>query len=515
MRRQVVFQELISRKRYEIHPPCIVGRGGSADLAFPDPAISEQHALLLEIEGKLWIRDLESTNGVFVNDIKVVSEGPIRQSDCIQLGKTRFLVLECDQVIPSQTMILHTLDPSDEGGLDRKRLKLILEMATELSENQEMDALHENLLPKFKEVFKQDRGCIALFQEDGSLKPLFADPSLASVPLSRSVIRRLFQGGESFLLEDALSDASLKEQESVLGLSIRSALCAPLIYRNQIYGLIYLDRNVPGAYNQDDLELLKTIALITAPLIENARLLCELRELNAGTIKALKETEARLLDRERTAAYSRLAQAMAHEIRNPLVAIGGLVRRIVRHGSESENSAKFQAVVSSVERIEMVLKEVDRFVRFPVPDKKLARIDQAIREELARHHLELQNKGIRSMVSVHATHVMIPVDFELFREAVSLIIKEILPSLSQGSELRITLEDLSNELAIHFGEISGAMLMCDLLSPDLERTPWSLGLFLNLAYKIISDHGGKLLANPRGHSPFPLLVKMPRTILRD
>ncbi len=60
--------------------------------------------------------------------------------------------------------------------------------------------------------------------------------------------------------------------------------------------------------------------------MENARLWSELENRYASAMETLKKTQARLIDMERTAAYVRLAQAMAHEIRNPLMVIGGLVR---------------------------------------------------------------------------------------------------------------------------------------------------------------------------------------------
>jgi GAF domain-containing protein len=515
MTSKLVLQEAASQKRYAITTPCILGRGGKAQLAFPDPTISEQHALIEEIDGQFWISDLGSTNGVFINDLRITTEVAINQGDAILLGRTRLLVAESPPDVSTQTVILHTVASPNEESLDHQRLKLIIKMTGRLSEKQDMATLQEEVLPQFREIFRQDRGCIAMFQEDGTLKPLFADASLKSVPLSRSIISRLLHSGESFLLEDALSDAALKEQESILGLRIRSALCVPLIYRNRIYGLIYLDRNIPGAFKRDDLEFLRAIASIIAPVIENARLVSELKELYAGTSKALKEAQAQLLDRERTAAYVRLAQAMAHEIRNPLMAIGGLMRRIAQKGSETSNGAKFQAVIDSVERIDMVLREVDQFVRFPALDRRLERIDHVIQEEVADHDFEWQKKGIQPLVLIKAAHLMIPVDSELLKKAVSLIIKEILPSLPQGMELKITLVDLANELAIQFGEIPESMGLCDLLSPELERTPWSLGLFVNLAYNIITDHGGRLQVNPQGHSPFPLLVSLPRTILND
>ncbi|MGV8073239.1 MAG: FHA domain-containing protein [Syntrophobacteraceae bacterium] len=512
MKRPIILQELSSQKQYKINPPCVLGRGAKADLAFPDPAISQRHALILEIGGEPWIQDLESANGVYVNDRKIFEKTPLKAGDSIQLGRTGFILMESGEDISEQTIVLHSLESSIAGNLDHRKLRLIFEMTADLAENQDMVALEKKILPGFREIFKQDHGCIALFKEDGGLKPLFSDTPLESMLLSRSIVKRLFRDGESFLLEDALSEASLKEQESIVGLRIRSALCVPLTYRNRIYGLIYLDRNIPGAYSQDDLEFLRTIASILAPLIENARLLSELKERNADTMKTLRETQSRLIDMERAAAYLRLAQAMAHEIRNPLMTIGGLIRRMARPGSINADEAKVQAVVSSVERIESVLREVDEYVKLRAPERRLARIDQIIHEELAEHATDLQKKGIQPLICVNAVHLAIPVDPELFKNALSLIVREILPSVSRGSALKITMEDSANELTIYFGEIADDWCLCELASPELERKPWSLGLFLNLAGKIISDHGGRLLVDARGNSPLPLVVAMPRTI---
>lgn len=512
MNRRIILQEVSSGKQHEINPPCVLGRGARADLALADPAISQRHALILDSEGQFWIQDLESANGVYVNERRIAEKTPIKAGDSLQLGQTRFIMMPADEDLSEQTIVMRCLDPSMAANLDHKKLKLIFELTATLAEHQDLAALHGDLQPRFKELFKQDHGCIALFEKDGSLKPLLPNISLDSVLLSRSILRRLFENGESFLLEDALSEASLRDQESIVGRQVRSAMCVPLAYRQQIYGIIYLDRNIPGAYNQDDLEFLRTIAAILAPLIENARLLSELREHDADTMKVLKETQARLIDMERTAAYVRLAQAMAHEIRNPLMAIGGLIRRMVQPEPQSAESAKVQAVVRSVERIESVLREVDHFVRLPTADRKLARIDQLLQEALAEHDAFWQEKGIRPALKVTATHLMIPVDRELFKRALSLIIREILPSTSPRSELQITVADSANEVLIGVGEGVASDRWCELAHPELEKKPWSLGLFLNLAAKLVSDHGGRLLVDVQGHSPLPLVVTIPRTI---
>ena len=505
MIKQIALQELRSRENYRISLPCVIGRGKEADLSFPDLAISHRHALIGETDNQIWIQDLQSANGVFVNDQRIKEKALLKLGDSIQLGQTRFLVPQEEEKIPQQTIILHSLGPKTDWDLDHQRLRLIYDLTTELSENQDITVLGEKIFSRFKEIFKQDRGYIALFQEDGSLKPIFAAPPSEPVPLSRSVINRLFQNGESFILEDALNDISLKEQQSVLGLKIRSALCAPLIFRNQIYGLIYLDRNIPGAYQQGDLKFLRSIASILAPLIENARLWSELKNHYANVTDTLRETQARLIDVERKAAYVHLAQAMAHEIRNPLMAIGGLMRRIARSGSESSTSERMQAIMTSVDRVERVLREVDDFVKIPEPQKKLVRIDHLIQEEI-------QKSGIKPLLSVNTSNPLVPLDSNLFKKAISMIFNELLFCLPQGSDINIIIQDFGNELEILMGEAYGNKRLCELFDPELEGKVWSLGLFLNIAYKIISDHGGKLLLDPSAHSAFPMIIRIPRTI---
>jgi len=511
MTRHIVLQELSSGKNYRISLPCVIGRSKEADLAFPELTISHRHALISELDNQIWIEDLKSANGVFVND-KKIKKALLEPCDSVQLGQIKLLVsMEEEEDIPGQTLILHSLESKAELNLDHQRLKLIYEITSELSGNQDLTALEEKIFSRFKEIFNHDRGYIAIFQDDGSLKPIFSCPPSEAVPLSRSIVNKLFQNGESFLLEDAISEGSLKEQESVIALRIRSALCVPLIYHNQIYGLIYLDRDIPGAYKNDDLEFLRSIASILAPLLENARLWSELKNRYANTLESLRETEERLIDMERKAAYVRLAQAMAHEIRNPLTSIGGLLRRLAR--SEPEGlSEKLQPIITSVERVEKVLKEVDNFVKIPLPQKKLERIDNLVQEEIENQKPEWQQKYLLPLLSINTSHLMIPVDSCLFKKALAMIFKEITFSVSQGTEIKIMIRDFRNEIEIVIGDVSNSERFCDPFSHELHSKPWSLSLFLNIAYKILSDHGGKLLLDPEGNSALPLIARIPRTV---
>ncbi|MEW6602217.1 MAG: FHA domain-containing protein, partial [Nitrospirota bacterium] len=297
MARNIILEELGSGKSYHVTLPCILGRGKEADLSFPDMTMSQKHALIEETDdGRIWIEDLKSTNGVYVADRKIGNKAVLVTGDSFQLGNTKFLLSETEEDISRQTVILHSLQPSEKKSLDHERLKVLYEITDEFSTVHDIGTLGERIFSRFKEIFAQERGYIATFQEDGSLKPLCLCSADETVPVSRSVVNRLLENGESFILEDALSDDAFSAKESIMALNVRSAMCAPLTYRSQIYGLIYLDRNVPGAYQHEDLEFLSSIGSILAPLIENTRLWSELKHRYADAVETLKATEAKLIE---------------------------------------------------------------------------------------------------------------------------------------------------------------------------------------------------------------------------
>ena len=368
-------------------------------------------------------------------------QGAAQTGDTIRLGRLTFSVCRSYEEVAGDTSAFPSLHTMGDPGLDRQRLKWIYEITVELSEKSDPALLGERFLFRLKDIYQQDQGYLGVFKEDGSLESVFPTLPSTACPSAGAFVDRLLQNGESFILEDALGGEALNEDAAALETTIRSALCVPLLYHNQIHGLIYLSRSVPGAYGHEDLEFLRTVSCVLAPMVENARLWAEIKGLYASTVDSLKETQSRLIEVERAAAYARLAQAMAHEIRNPLMVIGGMVRRMRRPAPDEPEGAGMQAVMSSVERIETVLREVDGFVKLPPPTKQLRKIDSLILEEIRQHDRDWKEKDIRPQLVVGTSHLMIPIDDTLLRKALSLIFRESLSNVPRGSELSISIRD--------------------------------------------------------------------------
>ncbi|MGD8924711.1 MAG: FHA domain-containing protein, partial [Syntrophobacterales bacterium] len=111
MKREIVLRNLSSRETYRVNLPCVIGRSDEADLKFSDRSISQHHALIEEIDNEIWIKDLESANGVLVNRQKIEAAAILEAGDSIQLGHTKLLVSPEDDDVFKQTDVLHSVTP--------------------------------------------------------------------------------------------------------------------------------------------------------------------------------------------------------------------------------------------------------------------------------------------------------------------------------------------------------------------------------------------------------------------
>lgn len=68
----------------------VIGRGGLSDLVLDDDQVSSEHAILTKEKNIFAIQDNDSTNGVFVNGVRIRTIKRIEQGDVIALGSTKF-----------------------------------------------------------------------------------------------------------------------------------------------------------------------------------------------------------------------------------------------------------------------------------------------------------------------------------------------------------------------------------------------------------------------------------------
>jgi signal transduction histidine kinase len=101
-----------SGRRFPIpdREPQLIGRSTEA-IPITDESVSRRHAELTPDDGRWWIRDLESTNGTFVNGRPILDRVPLQPGDRIRCGDTEFQLRHLDESTIHGR--LRAPDPSD------------------------------------------------------------------------------------------------------------------------------------------------------------------------------------------------------------------------------------------------------------------------------------------------------------------------------------------------------------------------------------------------------------------
>jgi adenylate cyclase len=129
--------------------------------------------------------------------------------------------------------------------------------------------------------------------------PSGAEPLDRNRTISRTITRKVIDDRVTLLSSNASMDPALAHGQSIVLQQLRSVICAPLLVRNELQGLIYIDQGKIAAFSDDDLDVVNAVAAETAIALENVHALARLT----------REAQAR-------AAYSRFLPA--HVVENLL-----------------------------------------------------------------------------------------------------------------------------------------------------------------------------------------------------
>jgi hypothetical protein len=92
MRVELDVRERGARRSYQGRPPFELGRDTGSDVVLRDPEVSRRHARFESQEGVVYIEDLTSSNGTFLNGRRVTEAIEVREGDEIDVGTTRLIV---------------------------------------------------------------------------------------------------------------------------------------------------------------------------------------------------------------------------------------------------------------------------------------------------------------------------------------------------------------------------------------------------------------------------------------
>jgi sigma-B regulation protein RsbU (phosphoserine phosphatase) len=163
--------------------------------------------------------------------------------------------------------------------LSSDRLALLYRLSQTFNSSLDLDEVLKRVMDEVITATRAERGFVMLREADDQLVFRVArgmDQQIIDEPqfqVSRSVVARAAREGQPILASDAQTDDRFSMRQSVMNLRLRSVLCVPLMIKEQVSGVVYVDNRLhSGIFTQADLDLLTAIASSAAVAIENARL---------------------------------------------------------------------------------------------------------------------------------------------------------------------------------------------------------------------------------------------------
>ncbi|NES05084.1 MAG: AAA family ATPase [Okeania sp. SIO2F4] len=206
-------------------------------------------------------------------------------------AKVKHLEENYPQLFPSQTTTISDLTTLNTRTTSNSTDCSELDLATVIKSTNAISSeiILENLLATLMHILVENAGAQrgililprgkSLFIEATKEADLEEISVLQSQPLdkfdklSEKIVRYVARTRETVVLKDASSEGDFTDDSYIQQYQCQSIACTPLICQNQLQGIIYLENNLSaGAFTQERMALLRTLAAQGAISLENARL---------------------------------------------------------------------------------------------------------------------------------------------------------------------------------------------------------------------------------------------------
>ncbi|MCK4536956.1 MAG: GAF domain-containing protein [Desulfuromonadales bacterium] len=273
--------------------------------------------------------------------------------------------------------------------------------------------------------------------------------------------------------------------------------CAPLSGRDRALGVLLVDNPVSREQiTPACLWFLELFASQAGAALENARLVQRLERAHED----LREVQERLIQGEKLAVLGEMAAQVAHELKNPLVSIGGFAQRLERQDLGDPRSNEYSSIIArEVRRMEEMLGNILAFSK-----KQLVCLDECSLLEMLSEVLELEMDHFQRLGIDFEQHISEPVprivgDCRLLRQVLLNLLVNARQAMPQGGKIMVKIarcilrgeEAVEVEVEDTGGGIPSEMIR-NIFNPFFSTNPKGTGLGLSISHRIIEHHYGEL-----------------------
>ncbi|RMF95808.1 MAG: GAF domain-containing protein, partial [Candidatus Schekmanbacteria bacterium] len=271
----------------------------------------------------------------------------------------------------------------------------------------------------------------------------------------------------------------------------------PLMARDKVIGILIADNKYnKKPITEDELNSLAVFANQAGLAIETTRLYSYLEETN----DELKSLQNKLIESEKFRALGEMAANVAHEIRNPLVSIGGFARRLKKKLKNFPNELTYvDIIIKEVERLEEILKGILTFSREPILDVKENNINELIDEIVTMFGAEFAERNISIKTDLDNNIPPFKFDEIRIKQAIINIINNSSQAIGKNGIISLDtyrkVENGQDLVCVRISDTGGGIppnILNNIFNPFFTTKNTGIGLGLAITKKIIESHHGSI-----------------------
>jgi signal transduction histidine kinase len=295
---------------------------------------------------------------------------------------------------------------------------------------------------------------------------------------------------------------------------VYSFATVPLWGKGKVIGVILVD----NLYNQnpiteEDIHFLSMFANQAGLAIENTILYRNLEEVH----QELKETQNQLVHREKMVALGELSNSIAHEIKNPLVSIGGFARRLYRVIPEDAPEKRYtQTIMVEVARLEKILTDIFNYTHDESTAFKECDLRKIVEDSLSMFQERIQAEGVDLVKEFSERVPPIYGDHHQLKQIFSNLINNAYQAMKGKGTLSIRLHPIAKNGASYVRvevEDTGGGIdpenLHNIFNPFYTTKDSSLGLGLPIVHKIITSHRGQIEVDNQPGAGVKFIITLP------
>jgi two-component system sensor histidine kinase HydH len=285
----------------------------------------------------------------------------------------------------------------------------------------------------------------------------------------------------------------------------------PLVAKDRVIGVVLVDNMFNRRPITDgDMRFLTMFAHQAALAIENAVIHSNLETMN----RDMRTMHEQLVQSEKMAALGAMIAEITHEIRNPLVSIGGFTRRLAKKLQRSEDKKYIDIILSEVGRLEGIIHDNLSYIKEVAPQLTEGDLNAVLQDILTLYEDELALRGIRTEKDLSPSLPQLPFDGQQIKQAVINILKNAMEAMENGGTLTLKTYAVldAGEAAVEISDTGpgiSAKAMHNIFNPYYTTKPRGTGLGLPITNRIVKAHKGRIEMRNKEGGGAVFTIKLP------